>query len=85
MTSHWLLLLRHLNDPGVDLDPAIAARAAADIVLRQEPPPPDLIEAVMSTAATNFAAAVTVTQARTALLQADAPARGRLRGKLATQ
>jgi hypothetical protein len=84
MTSHWLLLLRHLNDPGVDLDPAIAARAAADIVLRQQPPPPDLIEAVMSTAATNFAAAVTVAQARHALHQAAAPTRGNLRKRVAT-
>jgi hypothetical protein len=74
MTSHWLTLLRHLNDPHADLDPAIAARAAADIVLRQQPSPPDPIEAVMSTAATTFAAAVTATQARTALHQASARA-----------
>lgn len=70
MTSHWLLLVRHFNDPGTDLDPAVAARAAADIVLREHPSPPDLVEAVMSTAATTFAAAVTVRQARTALTQA---------------
>lgn len=70
MTSHWLLLLRHLNDPEQSVDPMVAARAAVDIVLDQEPPPPDVLEAVMSTAAITFATAVTAVQARRALASA---------------
>lgn len=72
MTSHWRLLLQHLNDPEGGVDPVLAARAAADIVLDQIPPPPDPVEAVMSTAATTFATAVTAGQARTALNRARA-------------
>ncbi len=70
MTSHWRRLLQHLNDPGQGVDPVVAARAAADIVLDETPSAPDLVEAVMSTAATTFAAAVTAVQARHALEQA---------------
>jgi hypothetical protein len=72
VTSHWRQLLQHLNDPAGGVDPVVAARAAADIVLDQKPPPPDSVEAVMSTAATTFATAVTAVQARNALTRADA-------------
>jgi hypothetical protein len=72
MTSHWRLLLQHLNDPAGGVDPVLAARAAADIVLDQKPSPPDPVEAVMSTAATTFATAVTAGQARAALTRARA-------------
>lgn len=70
MTSHWRMLLKHLNDPGRDADPEVTARAAADLALRQEPLPDDLLEAVMGIAATTFATAITTGQARSALLQA---------------
>jgi len=77
VTSHWRRLLRHLNDPRKGVDPVLAARAAADIVLDETPAPPDLVEAVMSTAATTFAAAVTAVQARNALEQAGMTLRPR--------
>lgn len=77
MTSHWRLLLKHLNDPGRDTDPEVTARAAADLALRQDPPPDDLLEAVMGIAATTFATAITAGQARRALLQAGSAARRR--------
>jgi len=70
MTSHWLLLLRHLNDPERSVDPMVVARAAVDIVLNQKPRPTDVIEAIMSTAAITFATAVTAVQARRALAKA---------------
>lgn len=83
MTSHWRRLLQHLNDPGQAVDPVVAARAAADLVLGEIPSPPDLVEAVMSTAATMFAAAVTAVQARQALEQAVTSLRPRPRSSAA--
>ena len=70
VTSHWRRLLQRLNDPEESVDPVLAARAAADIVRDRRPPPADPVEAVMSTAATMFATAVTAAQARAALARA---------------
>ncbi|MFJ9030670.1 hypothetical protein ACIRQP_19510 [Streptomyces sp. NPDC102274] len=80
MTGLWHQVLRTMSHPGASPDDDLLARAAADIALREHPHPPADAQVVLEIARNEFAAVLTVGQARSALDHArrmakDGPAR----------
>ncbi|MFJ2115723.1 MULTISPECIES: hypothetical protein [unclassified Streptomyces] len=75
MTGLWHQVLRTMSRPGASPDDDLLARAAADIALRDHPHPPADADVVLEIARTEFAAVLTVGQAREALERARREAR----------
>lgn len=77
MTGLWHQVMRTMSQPDAAPDDDILALAAADIALRDHPELPADADVVLDIARTEFAAVLTVRQARFALQQARERVRGR--------
>ncbi|MFI5758542.1 hypothetical protein [Streptomyces sp. NPDC051569] len=75
MAGLWHQVLRTMSQPGTSPDDDLLARAAADIALRDHPHPPPDADVVLEIARAEFAAFLTVGQARAALDRARRAAR----------
>ncbi|MFE2038840.1 hypothetical protein ACFXKS_05715 [Streptomyces scopuliridis] len=76
MAGLWHQVLRTMSQPGASPDDDLLAQAAADIALREHPHPPPDAQVVLEIARDEFAAVLTVGQARAALDRARRMARG---------
>ncbi|MEU0523391.1 hypothetical protein [Streptomyces niveus] len=75
MSGLWHQVMRTMSQPGASPDDDILALAAADIALRNHPEPPADADVVLDIARSEFAAVLTVRQARIALQRAREMAR----------
>ncbi|MFC8829970.1 hypothetical protein ACFT9I_32135 [Streptomyces sp. NPDC057137] len=70
MSGLWHQVMRSMSQPDASPDDDILALAAADIALRNHPEPPADADVVLDIARSEFAAVLTVRQARAALQRA---------------
>ncbi|MFG2171782.1 hypothetical protein ACGFMO_10395 [Streptomyces niveus] len=75
MSGLWHQVMRSMSQPDASPDDDILALAAADIALRNHPEPPADADVVLDIARSEFAAVLTVRQARAALRRAREMAR----------
>ncbi|WP_405621099.1 hypothetical protein OG292_36665 [Streptomyces sp. NBC_01511] len=80
MSGLWHQVMRTMSQPGGSPDDDILALAAADIALRNHPEPPADADVVLAVARSEFAAVLTVRQARAALQRAREMAREQAAG-----
>lgn len=80
MSGLWHQVMRTMSQPGAAPDDDILALAAADIALRDHPEPPADADVVLAIARSEFAAVLSVRQARAALQRAREMAREHTRG-----
>ncbi|WP_326609409.1 hypothetical protein OIE62_36360 [Streptomyces scopuliridis] len=76
MAGLWHQVLRTMSQPGASPDDDLLAQAAADIALREHPQPSPDAQVVLEIARNEFAAVLTVGQARAALDRARRMSRG---------
>ncbi|QHY93864.1 hypothetical protein SSPS47_01825 [Streptomyces sp. S4.7] len=84
MSGLWHQVMRTMSQPGASPDDDILALAAADIALRNHPEPPADADVVLGIARSEFAAVLTVRQARIALQRAREMAREHARDQRRT-